>query len=149
MLGLACLAWLPYWASHELLGRAQPIVGTFFTLVFIASALFLLAGREVLGHAAGGWRRAALWAAPLLLAMYGRYWLGKLDAMPALRTAAEVLVYLVPLLAGAVLLALGRREWPALDAAGEDEPFMGQIGQPNAEAAKEAQKPQKDSRKEA
>lgn len=120
VLGLACLAWLPYWANHELAGRAQPIVGTFFTLVFIASALFLLAGREVLGHAAGGWRRAALWTAPLLLAMYGRYWLAKLDALPALRIAAEAFVYLVPLLAGAVLLALARREWPALDAPGED-----------------------------
>ena len=127
VLGLACLAWLPYWATHESLGRAQPIVGTFFTLVFIASALFLLAGREVLGEGAGRWRRAALWTAPLLLAMYGRYWLGKLDAMPALRTAAEVLVYLVPLLAGVVLLALARREWPALDAPGDDEPSIARV----------------------
>lgn len=120
VLGLACLAWLPYWAGHEQLGRAQPIAGTFFTLVFIASALFLLAGREVLGQGAGGWRRAALWTAPLLLAMYGRYWLAKLDAMPALRSAAEALVWLVPLLAGVVLLALARRRWPALDV--PDEP---------------------------
>jgi PAT family beta-lactamase induction signal transducer AmpG len=49
VLGLCCLAWLPYWANHEVLGKGQPIMGTFFTLVFIASALFLLAGREVLG----------------------------------------------------------------------------------------------------
>ncbi|HWI80435.1 MFS transporter [Ramlibacter sp.] len=114
VLGIACLAWLPYWAMHEALGRAQPIVGTFFTLVFIASALFLLAGREVLGGAAGAWRRAALWIAPLLLAMYGRYSIGTLDRLPALRTAADALLYLVPLAGGIVLLALASRRWEAL-----------------------------------
>ena len=114
VLGLCCLAWLPYWAQHELLGRGQPIMGTFFTLVFIASALFLLAGREVLGAGAGAWRRAALWMAPLLLAMYGRYYADRLDALPALRLAAEALVYLVPLAAGIVLLGLASRNWPTL-----------------------------------
>ena len=115
VLGLACLAWLPYWANHELLGRGQPIMGTFFTLVFIASALFLLAGREVLGASAGAWRRAALWMAPLLLAMYGRYFADRLDSLPALRSIADALVYLVPLAGGVVLLALASRDWPALD----------------------------------
>lgn len=114
VLGIACLAWLPYWANHELLGRGQPIIGTFFTLVFVASALFLLAGREVLGAGAGPWRRSALWTAPLLLAMHGRYWLPALDALPALRSAAQMLLLAVPLLGGVVLLALARRQWPAL-----------------------------------
>jgi len=114
VLGIACLAWLPYWANHELLGRGQPIMGTFFTLVFVASALFLLAGREVLGAGAGPWRHAAAWTAPLLLAMHGRYWLDRLNGLPALRPAAEVLLYAVPLLGGLVLLALARRQWPAL-----------------------------------
>jgi MFS transporter, PAT family, beta-lactamase induction signal transducer AmpG len=111
VLGLACLAWLPYWADHAALGAAQPIMGTFFTLVFIASALFLLAGREVLGAAAGGWRKAALWVAPLLLAMYGRYSMDRLASMPALRSLAEVLLYLVPLAGGVVLLGLASRRW--------------------------------------
>jgi MFS transporter, PAT family, beta-lactamase induction signal transducer AmpG len=111
VLGLCCLAWLPYWANHELLGKGQPIMGTFFTLVFIASALFLLAGREVLGDKAGAWRRASLWVAPLLLAMYGRYWVDKLAAMPALHSVAQALVYAVPLVAGVVLLALSSRDW--------------------------------------
>ena len=115
VLGLACLAWLPYWANHELLGRGQPIMGTFFTLVFVASALFLLAGREVLGASAGAWRRAALWMAPLLLAMYGRYFVDRLDGLPALRSIADVLVYLVPLAGGIVLLALASRDWRVLD----------------------------------
>jgi MFS transporter, PAT family, beta-lactamase induction signal transducer AmpG len=111
VLGLACLAWLPYWAGHAIFGRAQPIMGTFFTLVFISSALFLLAGREVLGAAAGAWRKAALWVAPFLLAMYGRYSLDRLATMPALRSLAEVLLYLVPLAGGIVLLGLASRHW--------------------------------------
>ncbi|AMO22390.1 hypothetical protein GCM10027034_27340 [Ramlibacter solisilvae] len=111
VLGLACLSWLLYWPNRELLGSAQPIIGTFYTLVFVASALFLLAGREVLGEAAGGWRRAALWTAPLLLAMYGRHWLVKLQALPALHALATTLLYLVPLAAAVVLLALARRDW--------------------------------------
>ena len=113
VLGLACLAWLPYWANHELFGRGQPIMGTFFTLVFVASALFLLAGREALAAAAGGWRRAALWTAPLLLAMYGRYWIDRLAGQPTLMVAAQTLVYLVPLLGGVVLLGLASRNWQA------------------------------------
>ena len=115
-LGLACLAWLPYWANHELLGRGQPIMGTFFTLVFIASALFLLAGREALGDAAGRWRRPAQWAAPLLLAMHGRYHVDKLAGMPGWHAAAQVLVYLLPLLGGIVLLGLASRNWNRTDA---------------------------------
>jgi MFS transporter, PAT family, beta-lactamase induction signal transducer AmpG len=113
VLGVACLAWLPYWANHELLGRGQPIMGTLFTLVFVSSALFLLAGREVLGTAAGPWRRAALWAAPLLLAMHARYSLDKLAGMPGLHAAANVLLYLVPLAGGIVLLGLSSRNWAA------------------------------------
>jgi MFS transporter, PAT family, beta-lactamase induction signal transducer AmpG len=116
VLGAACLSWLVYWPNHELLGDGQPIMGTFFTLVFISSALFLLAGREVLGDAAGPWRRAALWLAPLLLAMHARYQLERLADQPALHTAALALMYAVPLAAGIVLLVLARRGW---EAAGE------------------------------
>ncbi len=111
VLGLACLAWLPYWANHELLGLGQPIIGTFFTLIFISSALFLLAGREVLGEYAGDWRRAALWVAPLLLAMHGRYYVDRLADWPGLLGAAELLIYVLPLLGGIVLLGLASRDW--------------------------------------
>jgi PAT family beta-lactamase induction signal transducer AmpG len=119
VLALTCLSWLVYWPNRELMGSGQPIFGTFYTLVFTASALFLLAGREVLGDAAGFWRRAALWMAPLLLLMYGRYWIGKLEALPALHALATALIYLVPLAAGIVLLALSRRDW---DAVGQPQP---------------------------
>jgi PAT family beta-lactamase induction signal transducer AmpG len=122
ILGLCCLAWLLYWPNRELLGSGQPIMGTFFTLVFISSALFLLAGREVLAGEAGPWRRAALWAAPLLLAMHGRYHLDKLNGMPTLHSIAELLMYLVPLFGGLVLVGLSTRNWAATDPAEAAEP---------------------------
>lgn len=112
VLGLCCLLWLPCWANMELLGKAQPIMGTFYTLVFVASALFLLAGREVLGQTAGVWRSAALWTAPLLLAMHGRYHLDKLGSF---RPVADVLIYGGPLVGGIVLLGLASRGWQALN----------------------------------
>ncbi|MBG9388297.1 MFS transporter [Caenimonas aquaedulcis] len=122
VLGVCCLLWLLYWPNHEMLGAGQPIMGTFFTLVFISSALFLLAGREVLAGEAGPWRRAALWAAPLLLAMHGRYHLDKLNAMPTLHSVAELLMYLVPLFGGLVLLGLSTRNWISTEPAEEDAP---------------------------
>jgi PAT family beta-lactamase induction signal transducer AmpG len=100
-----------YWPNRDALGSGQSVAGTFYTLVFVASALFLLAGREVLGAAAGAWRDAALWVAPFLLAMYGRYWIEKLP--DALASAATVLLYASALAAGTVLIALARRDWGA------------------------------------
>ncbi len=115
VLGVCCLAWLLYWPNREMVGAGQPIMSTFYTLVFIASALFLMAGREVLGDAAGFWRRAAIWVAPLLLLMYGRNFLGALDGVPALRLAADALMYAIPLAGGIVLLGLASRNWKTLD----------------------------------
>lgn len=123
VLGLLCLLWIPYWANHDLLGKAQPIMGTFYTLVFVASALFLLAGREVLGATAGIWRSAALWTAPLLLLMHARYQLGKMGPVDQI---ANVLVYLIPLVGGIVLLGLASRSWKQLDAV---EPAVGAVPQ--------------------
>jgi PAT family beta-lactamase induction signal transducer AmpG len=125
VLGLLCLAWLAYWPNRALLGAGQPIMGTFYTLVFVSSALFLLAGREVLGAAAGRWHTAALWVAPLLLAMHGRYHLDKLAGMPVLQGAAEVAMYAVPALGGVVLLALARRDWRALEVQQVGDPAAG------------------------
>jgi hypothetical protein len=52
-----------------------------------------------------------------LLLMYGRYWVDKLNGVPALRNAAEVLMYAVPLAGGIVLVALAFRDWRTLNAA--------------------------------
>jgi PAT family beta-lactamase induction signal transducer AmpG len=110
VLGVCVLSFLLFWPNREVAGEAQPIVGTFYTLVFVASALYLLAGREVLGALAGPYGRAALWVAPLLMAMYGRYWVDKIGNAP-LHSLATLLLYAVPLAGGAVLLVLAGKDW--------------------------------------
>jgi MFS transporter, PAT family, beta-lactamase induction signal transducer AmpG len=121
VLGLMCLAWLPYGIWHEAFGAAQPIAGTVFTLVFIASALFLLAGRAVLGDAAQGLTRIGAWLAPLLFAMYARYFIDGIAGwfsflMPAERfgSSVEIVMYGIALASGVVLLLLARRPWREL-----------------------------------
>ena len=115
VLGVLCLAWLPYWLVRESFGAAQPIVGgTFYSLIFIASALYLFAGREVLGESIGRWRGIVLWVAAGLVAMYGRNFLGKLADMPVLLVAIETLMLVIPLTAGLVLVAMSRRSWHAV-----------------------------------
>jgi len=117
-LGLLCAAWWPYSVWHADFGAAQPIMGTLFTLIFISSALFLLAGGAVLG-AVGGWpARLGVWLAPLLFLMYGRYylegagkWLSPAVNPQAFKTAAESAMMLVALSAAAVLLLLAVRPW--------------------------------------
>jgi PAT family beta-lactamase induction signal transducer AmpG len=106
VLGLGCLAWLPYRLTPGFGGAAHPLFETAFTVLFVAGALFLLAGAAVL-HA-GRLTRAGAWLAPLLLLMYARRWLG--EAGPAV----EWLLRLAPALAGALLLALAARSWREL-----------------------------------
>jgi len=121
ILGLMCLVWLPYRIWHEAFGAAQPIAGTVFTLVFIASALFLLAGRAVLGDAARALTRIGAWLAPLLFLMYARYYIDGIAGwfsflMPAenFRNGAEFALRGVPLVSGVVLLLLALRPWREL-----------------------------------
>jgi PAT family beta-lactamase induction signal transducer AmpG len=109
VLGIAVLSFVVYWPNRAEFGSGQEIFGTFYTLVFVAAALFLLAGREVLGVAAGAKRHAALWVAPLLLAMWGRHWI---DRIPdALQWPAQALMYATAIGAGGVLLALAAVDW--------------------------------------
>ncbi len=122
VLGLLCLAWLPFWTWRAETGSAQAIFNTFFTLVFVVAALFMLAGREVLGAQAGAsLRRVCLWLAPLLLLLYLRKYLSSLGswATPALQALAQGLIYAVPLAAAVVLLLLARRNWAALSETAE------------------------------
>ncbi|MCV2362717.1 MFS transporter [Paucibacter sp. DJ1R-11] len=121
-LGLLCLAWLPFWALRAELGAAAAIASMFFTVFFVMGALFLLAGREALGQALSpGLQRLALGLVLPLLAMYGRRWVDGLQAgvAPWLQPSpglmlADALIYLVPLLAGLVLVQLARRDWAVL-----------------------------------
>ena len=118
LLGLACMAWAPYSYWSDAFGAAKPIMGTLFTVVFIASALFLLAGRAVLAET-GGWpARLGVWMAPLLLLMYARYYLDAIAGwLPAgvdarsFASGAQSVMALIPLLAGVVILSLRGRPW--------------------------------------
>jgi len=120
VLGLACIAWLPYRLQPGALGAAAPILETVFTVVFVASALFLLAGVSVLTRVPRAWLRAGVGLALLLLLMYARRWLGA-PGTP-LADAAALVVLVVPPAAGALLLALATQGWRELAAAGAEVP---------------------------
>jgi MFS transporter, PAT family, beta-lactamase induction signal transducer AmpG len=115
VLGLACIAWVPYRLSPAASGAAAPIFETVFTVLFVASALFLLAGAAVLTQASGVLKRAGPWLALLLLLMYGRRWSGKLSA-PWVDWAGW-LILAVPVVAGLLLLMLAAQAWRELSVA--------------------------------
>ena len=112
VLGLACITFVPYRLGQGALGAAAPIFETVFTVVFVASALFLLAGAAVLRDASRALLRAGAWMALLLLLMYARRWAGALP--PPWADAAGYLVLAVPMVAGLLLLALAARAWREL-----------------------------------
>jgi MFS transporter, PAT family, beta-lactamase induction signal transducer AmpG len=116
VLGVLCLLWLPAWHWRSVFGAAQPIVtGTFFTLVFVLAALFLLAGREVIGlQAPAWWRSVAPWSALGLLALYARRFLEPATDSGGIWAFANALVYVLPLIAGVLLAWLARQSWNAL-----------------------------------
>jgi MFS transporter, PAT family, beta-lactamase induction signal transducer AmpG len=103
LLALGCIAWLPYRAGVWNAGAAAPIFETLFTLVFVASAVFLAAGAAVLGRSASGLARSGLVLAPLLL----RWWL-----------QADALYLAVPAAAALVLAAQARLPWRVLQVEG-------------------------------
>ena len=130
LLALLSLAWLPYRLWPGALGAAQPIAETLFTLVFVGSALFLLAGAAVLGRSAVRLARWGAWLAPLLLLMHLRHyaepigaWLGPLAAARgAWADAAALVPTALPLLGAALLLLLAREPWRELRPAAPTEP---------------------------
>lgn len=104
VLAVMCLAYLPYKLGSWSASPAAPIFETLFTLVFVASAVFLAAGCAVLGTSARTLGRLGLVMAPLLLAMYVRRW------WPQLEWA-----YLAVPVAGALVLAAqARLAWGVL-----------------------------------
>jgi PAT family beta-lactamase induction signal transducer AmpG len=110
VLGVACIGWLPYKLGQGALGAAAPIFETLFTVVFVASGLFMLAGAAVLHGVSPALRRLGVAVAMLLLAMYARRWLGEAGAM------VQWALRIVPLLGGALLLALAAQAWRELAA---------------------------------
>jgi PAT family beta-lactamase induction signal transducer AmpG len=130
VLALGCFAWLPYTAWHDALGAAQPIAGTFFTLIFVGSALFLLASAAVLGRTAPRLVRLAIWVAPLLFLMHARYhtdtiagWLASWGSTEQIRSALASGFLAIALLGAALLLVIAMQPWNTLDggALGRDE----------------------------
>lgn len=114
VLGLACIAWLPYRLGQDSLGAAVPLFETLFTVIFVASALFLLAGAAVLTQASRTLVRAGGWMALLLLLMYARRWSAEWGSVAQ---AATWLFHLVPVAAGALLLTLATQVWRELQPA--------------------------------
>ncbi|MBK6595022.1 MAG: MFS transporter [Burkholderiales bacterium] len=122
-LGLLCLAWVPSTIWSEIFGAGKPIVGTLFTVIFIASALFLLAGRAVLGDAGGHTVRLGVWVAPLLILLHARYYLNAIaswlpsgiDAASFVAGAQNAMMG-VAVLAGVLLLRLGAQPWKQMEA---------------------------------
>jgi PAT family beta-lactamase induction signal transducer AmpG len=107
VLAAGCVAWLVYrLGGAERVGAAAPIFETLFTLVFVASAVFLAAGGAVLGDSARRLGRMGLWLAPLLLAMFARRWWPQ----------AEALYLAVPAAAALLLAAQAAMPWRVLQA---------------------------------
>jgi hypothetical protein len=86
-----------------------------FTVAFVASALFLLAGAAVLKDAPRALVRAGAWMALLLLLMYARRWAGAPSA--PLAGVANGVILAVPVVAGLLLLALAAQRWRELGGA--------------------------------
>jgi PAT family beta-lactamase induction signal transducer AmpG len=113
---------VPFALWGKALGGAQPVVNTLFTLTFVGSALFLLAGRALLAESSPQLSRLGLWMAPLLLLMHLRYqvadWSAKASwTTPASFQAGAQAVFLVIAVAGGlVLLALALRPWAEVHA---------------------------------
>ncbi len=122
-LGLACLAWWPYSVWQLALGAAQPIAGTLFTLIFVASAVFLVVARLMLNVAHDPALRVAPWLAMLLVLMHVRHYLGPLGQAfspwldpQGLQSGARFVMLAVAGAGGWLLLRLGRKTWEELHA---------------------------------
>jgi PAT family beta-lactamase induction signal transducer AmpG len=122
-LGIACLAWLVVSFQREAIGAAMPIIQMLFTLVFIGSAVFLLAGAPIIASTSPRLARLGVWIAPLLLAMYLRHFVDRgVQAFgPGFGTIANALLLAVPLAAGLVLIGLSRARWERLVEQAEPE----------------------------
>lgn len=118
LLGVLCLAWVPYYVWGDAVGAARPIFNTLFTLIFTMAALFLLCGRVVQGAASSAVTRAGAWLSLLLLATYFRNYTAGLNRLLApgvdaqeFQQGVQSVVLLAALAGGVVLLLLSRQPW--------------------------------------
>ncbi|WP_374430952.1 MFS transporter [Ideonella dechloratans] len=117
-LALMCLAWLPVHYEESLLGPAQPIAGVLFSLIFVGSAVVLLAGGAVLLQERPALAKTAMGFSALTALLLLRKFLA--DAPAPVQTVGHGLLYLVPVLTAALLWQLARRPWR--DLAPEPDP---------------------------
>lgn len=104
-LGVLTLLWLPLQAVSGGEGGLRSILDTLFTLVFVAGALVLLAGRAM-SREGGAWARWAPWAALGMAALaLRRFW-----PVPAAPHGGPMLALAALVLLGAVLLLWGSRQ---------------------------------------
>jgi len=120
-LSILCLVWLPVHFTQDSLGAGLPIANTIFSLVFIASTVFLLAGGAVLSASAPSLARLVTRFAPLMLLLLTRSYLEKISGWlaPAIDKAPlfhlmDFFYYGLPLIAAVLLWRLAARPWNEL-----------------------------------
>ncbi len=116
-LALLCLAWLPFQQWGDQLGAARSIVNLFFTLVFVASAVVLLAAAAL--QARSVFTRLAPWAALALLLMYARNFSGQFagwfgSTPQAIQQPLHWLLGAVAVLGALLLARLAAHRWKEL-----------------------------------
>ena len=104
LLAAGCVGYIGYRVAGWSSLAAAPMFETLFTLVFVASFVFLAAGAPLLAATAPRLGRIGLLLAPLVLAMYLRRWWPQWDAA----------WYAVPAMAAALLVAQARLGWGEL-----------------------------------
>lgn len=130
VLALLCLGFVAWWFVHDRKGPAVGIANTVFTLIFVASALFLYAG-TLLQRMSPAWQGACRWLALALLLLYLRRFIAPGPAM----VWAQGLVAAVGVAAAAVLWRLARAPWPGLRPALRPEGEAALKAAPTASAA--------------
>jgi PAT family beta-lactamase induction signal transducer AmpG len=101
-------------------GGLASIANTFFTLTYVLSGVFLLAGGATIGGSAPMLARTGAWFAPLLIAMSFRAHSGAIVAFlggkesELAQRISDAILLLVPLLGAALLVAFATRSWKEL-----------------------------------
>ena len=120
-LAALCVIWLPLHFMQDRLGVGLPIANTLFSLVFIGSTLFLLAGGVVLAESATQLTRICTRFAPLMLLMLTRSYLDTIAAWFAplitknnFAQLMDTFYYGLPTIAAALLWQLAAKPWAEL-----------------------------------
>jgi len=111
VLAVSCLVFVPWWWLHDRAETANDIFQTVFTFVFVASALFLVAGGLLQRESLALGRLARMLAVALLL-LYGRRWVTVLPE--GLQETARMVVAGVALAGAVGLWRMAQRPWPEL-----------------------------------